>query len=245
MSAPRLMQKNNEIKAPINSEKKENLFVNLAFNIIIPAVILSKLSNEEYLGTTLGLIVALMFPLGYGLMDFASRKKVNIFSVLGVVSTLLTGGISLLELDPSYIAIKEAAIPGLIFLIVLISTWTPYPLVEKLIFNEAIFDLDKLQKCISEMNIQKQMNVVLKRSSYLVASSFLFSSILNYVLATAIVVSKPGTVAYNEELGKLTALSYPVIALPCTLIMAAALFYMIHHIQKLTDKDIEEFLAIS
>ncbi len=33
---------------------------------------------------------------------------------LGLISVLLTGGIGLLELDPQWLAIKEAAIPGII-----------------------------------------------------------------------------------------------------------------------------------
>ena len=32
----------------------------------------------------------------------------------------------------------------------LFSTWTPYPLVEKLIFNDSLFDLTKLKQRIQE-----------------------------------------------------------------------------------------------
>jgi hypothetical protein len=223
---------------------KENIWINLAFNIVIPAFILSKLSGADYLGPTMGLIVALSFPLFYGLMDFRKRHKVNVFSVLGIVSTLLTGTISLLELPPQYIAIKEAAIPSIIFLAVFISTFTSYPLVEKLIFNDAIFDLDKLKTELDNHHAQKRLADVLKNSSYMVSFSFLFSAVLNYVLAKTIVVSLPGTEAYNAELGKLTIYSYPVIALPCTVIMMGALFYLMHHLQKITGKDIEEFLLL-
>ncbi len=109
----------------INTEKKENLWINLGFNILVPTLILSKLSGEEHLGPTFSLMVALAFPVIYGAYDFYCRNKINIFSILGLVSTLLTGTISLLKLPPEYIAIKEAAIPGIIFIIVLISTWTP------------------------------------------------------------------------------------------------------------------------
>lgn len=224
--------------------KKENIWINLAFNIVIPAFILSKLSSANYLGPTLGLLVALSFPLFYGLMDFRSRHKVNIFSILGLASTLMTGTISLLALPPEYIAIKEAAIPSIIFIMVLVSTFTPYPLIEKLIFNDAIFDMDKLNIELDNAHAQKRLAYVLKNSSYMVATSFLFSAVLNYVLAKTIVVSLPGTEAYNAELGKLAIYSYPVIALPCTVIMMGALFYLMHHLHKITGKDIEEFLLI-
>src|SRR5690606_41414891 len=63
---------------------------------------------------SLSIVFALAFPIGYGLWDLRQSGKINPFSVLGVVSVFLTGGISLLELDPQYIAIKEAAIPAII-----------------------------------------------------------------------------------------------------------------------------------
>lgn len=226
------------------SKQQESLLANLVFNIVIPTLILSKLANDDYLGTTWGLIIALLFPLGYGLRDFLSRGKINVFSVLGLVSTLLTGTISLLALPPSYIAIKEAAIPGIIFLLVLISTWTPFPLVEKLILNESIFDLKKLGSAIEAASAETKLHKATQYSSYMVASSFLLSTVLNYTLASIIVVSQPGTAAYNEELGKLMAWSYPAIALPCTVVMGIALFYLIHRIQKLTGESIEEFMLI-
>ena len=225
-------------------EKRENIWVNLIFNIFAPALILSKLSSDAYLGTTWALIVALAFPFSYGLMDFVKRKSINIFSVLGLISTLLTGTISLLKLPPEYIAIKEAAIPGMICMIVLISTWTPYPLVEKLIFNEAIFKLDYLKSIIAQQQLQDQLDKVMKNCSLLVAASFALSSLLNYILAIMVVVSDPGTVAYNEELGKMTALSYPVIALPSMIVMGSALFYFMRKIQALTGHQLEDFLAI-
>ena len=48
-------------------------------------------------------------------------------SAIGIFSTLLTGGMTLLELDPNYIAIKEAAIPAAFGIAVLVSMFTPIP----------------------------------------------------------------------------------------------------------------------
>ncbi|MGB1334278.1 MAG: VC0807 family protein, partial [Porticoccaceae bacterium] len=88
-------------------QKQESLLLNLLCNIILPTLILTKLSSDDYLGIKLAIIVALAFPLIYGLHDFITRGKLNFFSGLGVVSVSLTGGISLLEMDAIYIAIKE------------------------------------------------------------------------------------------------------------------------------------------
>jgi hypothetical protein len=62
------------------------------------------------------------------------------------------------------------------------------------------------------------------------------------VLAKLIVKSQPGTTAFNEELGRMTALSYPVIVVPSMIIMIAALWYLFHRIKQLTDLDLEQIL---
>ena len=109
-------------------EKRESVLLSLALNIAIPAFILMKLSGDGALGPVGGLVVALAFPLGYGLWDFSRRREWNLISILGFVSVLLTGGIGLLQLDPKWIAVKDAAVPGLIGVAVLLSLRTRFPI---------------------------------------------------------------------------------------------------------------------
>lgn len=222
--------------------KKENLLVNLLVNIVIPTLILTKLSDDQYLGTKLALVVALAFPLGYGLRDFIAARRVNVFSALGLISILLTGGISLLQLDPKYIAIKEAAIPGLIGIATLISIKTPYPLVKVFLYNDKVLKVDKVDGALRQHKTEAAMDKTLRIASYMVAASFFVSSVLNYVLAKVVLVSPPGSVAFNEELGKMTALSYPVIVVPAMLIMGFTLFYLFRGIHKLTGLPLEEIV---
>ena len=79
-------------------QKQSGLLGNLAFNIVIPVLILTNLSSAEYLGPAWSIVAALIFPIGYGIWDLKQTSKINPFSVLGIVSVFLTGGISLLEL---------------------------------------------------------------------------------------------------------------------------------------------------
>lgn len=225
---------------PQQPQKKESFLANLLLNIVIPSVILSKFSNDEYLGVTNGVIVALAFPLLYGLYDFWHMRKINFFSILGFISVLLTGGISLLQLDPQYIAIKEAAIPGLFGLATLISIRTRFPLVRTFIYNDKILKIDKIDEALDQNNSRPQFEKVLHNATLLIAGSFFLSSVLNYVLAKIIMVSPAGTAEFNAELGKMTALSYPVIALPMMIILFGTLFYIFKNIKKLTGLTLEE-----
>ncbi len=215
----------------------------LAFNIIIPVIILSKFSGTEDLGPAWSIVVALSFPISYGLWDLKQSGKVNAFSILGIVSVFLTGGMSLLQLDPEYIAIKEAAVPAIIGIAVLITQKTKYPIVKVLILNDQIIRIEKLQSSLETHRATATFEKILARSSYIVAGSFALSSVLNYVLARIILVSPPGTTAFSEELGKMTALSYPVIALPSMIVMLAAVWYLFSQIGKLTGESIENFIV--
>ncbi|MBL4827345.1 MAG: MFS transporter [Spongiibacteraceae bacterium] len=221
-------------------QKPGTLLANLAFNIIIPTLILTKLSSEEYLGPLYSVVVALSFPVAYGLKDYFQTRKTNFFSALGVISVLLTGGMTLLQLDPQYIAIKEDAIPALFGIATLVSTRTRYPLVHTFLFNEQVLQIHKVKDALIKHNTEANFNHKLRFASYMVAGSFFMSSVLNYVLARVILVSAPGTVEFTEEIGKMTALSFPVIAVPSTLVLMGTLFYLLHHIRKLTHLETDD-----
>lgn len=223
-------------------ERRPNPFVEIVITIVVPSVILMRLSGEGHLGPVGALLLALAFPLGWGVFDGLRRRKLNGFAVLGVVSTLLTGGIGLLKLDPQWLAVKEAAVPGLIGLAVLISTRTRWPLIRTLVYNPNVLDVAKVQQHLEARQTTGEFNRRLQYGTYLLAGTFFFSSTMNYILARWIVVSPAGSEAFNQELGRLTLLSYPMIALPSMAMMLAVLYYLIHGARKLTGLRLSEML---
>lgn len=224
-------------------QKQSGLLGNLAFNIIIPVLILTNLSSDEYLGPAWSIVTALIFPIGYGLWDLKQTSKINPFSVLGIVSVFLTGGISLLELPAEYIAIKEATIPAIIGIAVLITQRTSKPLLKVFVLSEQIINWENLNQSLENSGKSSEFEKKMAISSYIVAGSFFLSAALNYILAKLILVSAPGTTEYTEELGRMTALSYPVIVIPSMLMLIAALWYIFAQIKKLTGQDLDHFLA--
>lgn len=221
---------------------KTNPLIEITVTLLIPSLILMKLSDPANLGAVNALLLALAFPLGWGLRDFAQRRKLNLFAALGLVSILATGGIGLLQLDTQWLAVKEAAIPGLIGLAVAASAYTRTPLVRVILFSPAIMDVERIQHALDERGNRAAFEAHLKTATWMLAGSFLFSSVMNYFLATWIVVSPAGTPAFNEELGRLTLLSYPMIALPSMLIMMLALWYLARTIKTLTGMTLTEAL---
>ena len=215
-------------------------FVSLAVNLLLPALILMRFSGEDQLGPVKGLLLALAFPVSYGLHEFVRHRNVNLVSVLGLISVLLTGGIGLLQLDVRWLAVKEAGLPFIIGLVVLGSLRTPSPLVKTLVAK--VIDAEKVQQALEARDTVAAYEKRLTRATYLIAASFFLSSALNFALVRLIVVSPPGTSAFNEELGRMTALSLPLITVPSLIVTATALAYLFSGIQKLTGLDFKSLV---
>lgn len=226
-------------------KKKESPLWNLLFNIVIPVLIMTKLNGSEgrfALGPMWSLVVALCFPLGYGIYHFIGSKQVNFISILGFISVLLTGVFGLLELNPLMIAIKEASIPLIIAIILFISIKMDKNVVSSLFFNDEIIDMERVNTALDANNKKEEYNQIFKKSSYWIVASFILSSVLNFTLARIILQSQPGTEEYTAEIGKLTGLSFPIIAVPCTIILVIVMFYIFKQITKLTNIPFEELL---
>ena len=221
-------------------EKKENLLLSIGLNLLIPVIILMRFSGDDWLGPVYGLLVALAFPLTYGLYDFIRRRNLNLFSALGFIGILLTGGIGLLKLDVRWIAIKEAAVPLVLGIAVVGSLKTRYPLVRKLLGR--MIKLEVVEPVLREKGAVEAFERRLVHATYIIGASFLLAAVLNYALARIIVVSPAGTTAFNEELGRMTALSFPVIAVPSVIVLTIAVMYLIIGITKLTGMDTESLL---
>lgn len=221
---------------------RENLLLNLACNVAAPTIILSKFSKVEYLGPKWGLIVALGFPLAYGIYDLIRRRTFNFLSALGFSSTLATGGLGLLKLQPFWFAVKEAAVPSMIGLTVLVSQWCKRPLVRSMMFNEQILDVPRIEAALAERHQQPAFENLLNKASWLLAGSFALSAVLNFGLARFLIHSQPDTPEFNAELGKMTLWSWPVIALPSMMVMMFALWRLLKGVERLTGLNMDDIM---
>ncbi|WP_073266310.1 VC0807 family protein [Phytopseudomonas punonensis] len=231
-------------QAPATPHKPRPL-IDLLISIVIPSLILMKLSGEARLGPDGALVLALAFPLGWGAFELIKYRKFNFVALLGLVSVILTGGIGLLHLDNRWLAIKEAAIPGLIGIAVLVSTRTRYPLIRTLLFNKTVLNVDKIHDRLEQGGHTPRFEARLMRATYLLSGTFFFSSAMNYVLAKWIVNSPAGSEAFNDELGRMTLLSYPMIAIPSMIMLMAIFYYLWRTIHDLTGLKLEEIMANS
>ena len=228
----------------LRSQKTENIWLNLGLNLLLPSIILKKGSQWLSISDTSTLIIALILPLLYGIYDFSNRRKYNLFSILGFISILLTGGIGLLALNPKWIAVKEALIPLLLGVALLLSSKTKYPLIRVLLYNEQMLNISKIDKILKERNTTKNFEKLIRKCTMLFGISFFISAILNYFLAKIIVKTDPklDLGQFNNELSDMFLWSWPVITIPTFTISIYAFFILIKGIREFTGLDIESAL---
>jgi intracellular septation protein A len=225
--------------------RKPRPLIDLLVSIVIPSVILMKFSGENDLGVVGALVVALAFPIIWGLYELIRFRITNYIALLGLVSVILTGSIGLFELDTEWLAIKEAAIPGLLGIVVLITAQMRKPLIKTLLYNPTLLNIEKIESILEDNNQRKVFDTRLLNATYMLSGTFFFSSVMNYILAKWIVESPAGSAAFNEELGQLTLVSYPVIAIPSMLMMLAIFYFLWRTINGLTGLSFEEIMAPS
>ena len=234
-------------------QQQENALLNIGLNVLVPTLIMSKGPKMEQVqqlseaismkpGVT-AMMLALIFPVSYGVYDFIKRRKYNFFSILGFCSVLLTGLMTLFEVPKEWIAVKEAAIPALFGIAVLASLATKKPLVRIFIFNEQVMQTHKVEAILKERGNTSAFDKLLVNCTYLLAFSFFLSAVLNFVLAKVFIQSETGTEAFTQEMGKMTFWSYIIILVPSMAIMIFILFRLIKGVNQLTGLKMEEFIG--
>jgi hypothetical protein len=209
------------VKPAAPATPKPNPLAEIGLTIVAPSLVL--MYATERLGALPTLGLALAFPVGWAIWNGMRRGQLSWLAMIGIVSTLLTGGMGLLQLDAGWFAVKEGAVSALIGVVVAVSAWTRRPLIHALVFDAALMDTDRIAAALAARGTAEAFESRLRAGTLWLAATFFFSAAANYALARWVVSSPAGTPAFNDELGRLTLLSYPLIALP-SMVMVMALF---------------------
>jgi|TARA_A200000113_G_scaffold115041_1_gene103293 hypothetical protein len=242
--------------------QKESLLLNLGINLILPILFLRK--GTDWFGDPIGkqleaapdstavgsimLLIAVSFPVGYGLWDLAKNKKWNLFSILGAFSALLTGGIGLVPgATVQMFAIKEAAIPTILGILTVITLKTKRPLVHLFLLNPQLIKVDLINEKLRLNHAENDFAKLMSKCTWLIALTFIMSAALNYFLSRWIVVTEPALdkIAYNDEVGRMMGWSFPIISIPCMIVSAYAFWILIKGIKNLTGLSLEDAMVQS
>ncbi len=254
------------------SDKKnpqEHPLANILINVIIPVLVLSYLSKDPDLQEKLGkvarpwqigplkaMILALLLPLGYGVWHFMKTRKGNFFSALGLVSVLLSGGLTVYlwnkdgTVKPSaglLFGIKEALIPLVLGVAILTSHRSASPLIRVFLYNDSIFDITKIESRVAEISAQPEYDRLLLGATKLFATSFFLSSLLNLGLAQWFFRGFDATAVdalekYNSIIASVTGWGFAVIGVPILIFLFFTLRRLLKGLRKLTDLKDDELM---
>lgn len=240
---------------------QEHPLANILINVLIPVLILSYLSKDPAIQEQLGkeakpwhigplkaILIALALPLGYGIWHFAKTRRFNFFSGLGLFSVVLTGGLTLYLWNPDgtvkehaglLFGVKEAVIPLVLGIAVLLSQRSPTPLLNVFLYNDSLFDIPKIERTVDENDARDGYRTVIKQATHLFALSFLISSVLNLFLALWFFRDfDRGAVdaleTYNAIIGKLTGWGFAVIGIPLLIFLYITLQRLLKGLRELT-----------
>lgn len=193
------------------------------------------------IGAPQALVLALAIPVLYGLWDLYTKKKKNWMSLLGIVNILLTGGLALMHLEGIWFAVKEAVFPLLLGVAVCASAFSKKPFLKTIIFQPQALNVDNIMSALPAEQGPSKLEQHFRTSTLLFSGSFLISSILNFALAYRIFSDIPREILepqrsaiLNDQIAKMTSLSFIVIVLPLMMISALVMWYLLNGIKKLT-----------
>jgi len=240
---------------------KENPLANILINVIIPVLALSYLSKDPALQLKLGksiqpwhigpawaMVVALAFPLVFGVRHFLRTRKANIISFIGLGSVLLTGGLTLYLWNADgtvkpYAAplfgIKEAMVPLILGILALVSHRGKSPLLGAMLYSPNLFDIAKIEKHVEASGQQAAYQRLLWHSTLLFAGSFLLSTMMNFFLALYFLGgldrNAPDALEqYNTQIARLTGWSFAVIGAPILICLLLTLLRLLSGLRKIT-----------
>ena len=223
-------------------KESENPLPGLLFGVLLPSIVLLKLSGSNQLGAMGAFWLAISFPLLLSFYELRKSGKISWIPALGGLQVLATGTIGLLQADPLWIAVKEAILPLALGIAVWISSNGKQPILHKVFLNEDLIDVKALKLKLEELGLNNALESAVSRAHKIISFAFFLSAILNFALARYLVQSPVGSEAFNQELGKMTALSFPVIAVPSMLVMVWSYVSFLRELAKLLNVPMKDLI---
>lgn len=225
------------------TQKQPHPLLDLGLTIILPSIALEKLSAPDKLGPVWALVVALLLPLGFGVWCYMQKRGLNFFSVLGLIAVLVTGGLGLLNLNAIWFATKEALFPVFLGIAFPLSHRWGKPLVSELLLNPQLINMPLLHQALDTPEKHTAFARLLKRASWGMTGTFLFSAAANFLLALYLLGEKvPGSEEYTKAIGRLNWAGFLVIGIPLMGVTLLLLLWLLRTLTSITGLERDDLM---
>lgn len=235
-------------------DKGMQSLLNVVLSVLVPVLILEHCSAHGSglldLGPYLAMGIALAFPIGLGLWGLIRHRKVDPVTFIGLLGTILTGVVTFYATQgeaaalrpdtPWWYAAKEALIPLLLGGIMVVTTKSETSMLRVFVYSDALFDIPRIERCISEQGKQREYERVQWRASLLTAASLFVSAIANFLLALGFLLPvlrespEQQPIAYNQAVGNMTWCGYLIIGVPLMITLILVMRYLMKRLGALT-----------
>ena len=232
------------------AKKNDSFLENILFNIVFPVIILNKahvLFDKN--GALYSLLLALSLPFFYGLKDFIQKKKINFISAAALIGVGLTGIGAVLNFSKTFFSLKEALIPSLIGITIIVFNFLNKPIMKMFLFQSSLFREDILNAELQKQNKEKEFLYLMKKISLMLAGMFFLSGVLNFCIAIYIfkdidpnLSQEMQSQILNQQIADMTWLGYVIIALPLTVVLILIFVFLNKSLKKMIDLDLEQIL---
>lgn len=225
------------------SKPPPNPLIEIVLTIILPSLVMDQFSKPESLGPLGALMVGLLFPVGFGIWCWWTKAGWNVFSILGFITVLLSGGLGLLQLDAFWFAIKESAMPVMLGLAFPLTHFIGKPLINALVLQPQMINLKSLDAALDTHEKKSAFDRTLFRASWGMGLGMLGSSVGNFFLALYLLNGKePGSEAFVKGISKLNWAGVIVIGVPLMLVMLFVFVWLLRQIQRITGLEKHDLL---
>jgi heme/copper-type cytochrome/quinol oxidase subunit 2 len=131
-------------------------------------------------------------------------------------------------------------IPALLATAIIVSAWIGKPLAR--LFLDRMLDKERVHAALHERGTFEEYERRTSVATWLLAGAFFLSAVLNFILARIVVTADGGTQEFTEQMGRMTALSFPVITIPVLIVLIVTIVYIMTTVSKLTGLEAEHVL---
>lgn len=159
----------------------------------------------------------------------------NIFSIIGLLTILLSGGLGLLKLDAFWFAIKESAMPVMLGLAFPLSHRWGRPLINALLLQPQFLNLKALNTALDERQAHQKFQHSLFKASCGMCLGMIGSAIGNFFLALYLLNGKePGSEAFVRSIGTLNWAGMLILGVPLLAIMMIVFMVLLRSVERIT-----------
>ena len=177
----------------------------------------------------------MLFPVGFGVWCWRKKLGWNVFSTIGLVTILLSGGLGLLNLNAFWFSVKDVAMSVAIGAAFPLSHYWGRPLINAMFLQPHLMQMARLEAALEVGERRREFNREMFKGSWMIGLGMVGSAVVNFYLDMYLLRGKePGSVAFVKGISTINWVSTIVLGVPLMVVMLAVFVWLLRRMQQIT-----------